>query len=213
MTKIRKQKRKKVYRTNVNRKRLNRKQKNVGKIACKPIDKAWDEKKTIRKNLKQMGLMYDPNASIKRSNVKQKIKKQILTSMKGDAWHEEVVEQAVLTKPEKQKKPKVKPPKIHVAEELEREARAPRERNFRLPKGQVEFITYLLDKYGHDYKAMARDRRNHYQETWKQIRAKVKTFMGIPEQYSEYLQSRGLLNQDAEDAKIAAALAMDDDSD
>lgn len=83
----------------------------------------------------------------------------------------------------------------------------------RLPKGQVEFITYLLDKYGHDYKAMERDKKNYYQETWKQLRAKIKTFMGIPKQYGEYLASKGLLDKDDDDEelkKIAKSLIVDD---
>jgi hypothetical protein len=39
---------------------------------------------------------------------------------------------------------------------------------------------------------MAKDPKNYYQETWKQIRAKIKTFKGIPEQYNEYLKRKGL---------------------
>lgn len=84
---------------------------------------------------------------------------------------------------------------------------------YRLPKGQVEFITYLLDKYGHDYKAMAKDKKNYYQETWKQLRAKVRTFMGIPKQYGEYLKTRGLLEKEEDEEEIkkqAKALVMDD---
>lgn len=79
----------------------------------------------------------------------------------------------------------------------------------------MEFITYLLDKYGHDYKAMAKDKKNYYQETWKQLRAKVKTFMGIPKQYGEYLQARGLLNKEdnEEELKIQAKALVMDDSD
>lgn len=37
---------------------------------------------------------------------------------------------------------------------------------------------------------MERDRKNYYQETWKQLRAKINTFKKIPEQYSEYLNNR-----------------------
>lgn len=36
---------------------------------------------------------------------------------------------------------------------------------------------------------MSRDKKNHYQLTWKQIRAKIKMFKGIPEQYSAYVQN------------------------
>jgi ubiquinone biosynthesis protein COQ9 len=38
--------------------------------------------------------------------------------------------------------------------------------------------------------AMARDPKNYYQETWKQIRNKIKKFKNIPEQYSKYLESQ-----------------------
>jgi len=37
---------------------------------------------------------------------------------------------------------------------------------------------------------MARDPKNYYQETWKQIRNKVKKFKNIPEQYGKYLESQ-----------------------
>lgn len=63
---------------------------------------------------------------------------------------------------------------------------------FRLPKAQVDSIVYLLDKYGDDYQAMARDRKNYYQETWKQIRAKIKKFMKNSKDFGKYMKSRGL---------------------
>ena len=50
------------------------------------------------------------------------------------------------------KKEERPPQKGIVVEELETDAETPRVRQFRLPKGQVERITYLLDKYGEDYK-------------------------------------------------------------
>ena len=39
--------------------------------------------------------------------------------------------------------------------------------------------------------AMARDPKNYYQETPKQIRRKIVTFQGIPSQYQAYLDSKG----------------------
>lgn len=38
---------------------------------------------------------------------------------------------------------------------------------------------------------MARDRKNYYQLTWCQIRAKINKFKSIPEQYAEYLVKSG----------------------
>lgn len=60
---------------------------------------------------------------------------------------------------------------------------------------------------------MAKDKKNYYQETWKQLRAKIKTFMGIPKQYGEYLKERGLLDKEIDEKELkeqAKALVMDD---
>ncbi|KAI4471087.1 hypothetical protein MML48_1g21880 [Holotrichia oblita] len=158
MTKLRKQRRKKVYRHNVNRKRLRNKLHKVGNIECKEIKQAWDRNKSVQINLKEMGLSYDPNQTIKIPNNKKQLKTKIITTSK-----------------------------------LEKDAKAPRVKLFRLPKGQVEWITYLMDKYGNDFKAMVKDKRNYNQETWKQLRAKIKRFKSIPEQYSEYIKNKNPL--------------------
>ena len=123
-----------------------------------------------------MGLSYDPNKTIKIPSNKQKLKVSIASN--DNEWEEEHME--------------AQPTKLHVVESLEEDARAPRVKMFRLPKGQVEWITYLMDTYGKNYRAMARDKKNYNQETWKQIRAKIKRFKSIPEQYSEYLKARNL---------------------
>ena len=123
-----------------------------------------------------MGLSYDPNKTIKIPSNKQKLKVSIASN--DNEWEEEHME--------------AQPTKLHVVESLEGDARAPRVKMFRLPKGQVEWITYLMDTYGKNYRAMARDKKNYNQETWKQIRAKIKRFKSIPEQYSEYLKARNL---------------------
>ena len=56
-----------------------------------------------------------------------------------------------------------------------------------------------MKKYGKDYKAMARDSKNYYQETWKQLRQKVRTFKKIPEQFNKYLEENGLQPSDSEE--------------
>lgn len=56
----------------------------------------------------------------------------------------------------------------------------------------MKYATYLLDKYGLNYKAMVKDEKNHDQETWKQFRAKIRKFMSIPEQFNVYLKKRNL---------------------
>lgn len=39
---------------------------------------------------------------------------------------------------------------------------------------------------------MVMDKKNYDQWTWKQFRAKCRRFIGIPEQFDLYLQSRNL---------------------
>ncbi|XP_063622092.1 nucleolar protein 16 [Cydia splendana] len=200
--KIKKQHRKKKFLHKLNRKRMHLKQRSTGQVNCKTLKEAWDMKKSTLRNLKEMGLANDPNKAIKIPNYKQEQLKRAkkIVNQEESSESEEDTEVNII-------------PKKEVVERLEKEARAPRERRFMLPKGQVEYLTYLLDKYGHDYKAMARDKKNFYQETWKQIRAKMKTFMGIPKQYGEYLQARGLLDKEIDEKELqeqAKALVMDD---
>lgn len=64
--------------------------------------------------------------------------------------------------------------------------------NCRLPKGVVAHVTYMMDKYKLNYKAMVLDKKNYDQWTWKQFRAKCRKLMSIPEQFDSYLQSRNL---------------------
>ncbi|KAL0830454.1 hypothetical protein ABMA28_002621 [Loxostege sticticalis] len=198
--KIKKQHRRKKYLHHLNRRRMNKNQSSTGPVLCKVMKDEWDHRKSTLRNLKEMGLANDPNKVIKIPNFKREQLKKAKKMVNDDETESEEETIKVI-------------PKIEVVEKLEKEAKAPRERKFMLPKGQVEFITYLLDKYGHDYKAMAKDKKNYYQETWKQLRAKVRTFMGIPKQYGEYLKTRGLLEKEEDEEEIkkqAKALVMDD---
>ncbi|KAL1517755.1 hypothetical protein ABEB36_001481 [Hypothenemus hampei] len=180
MTKLRKQRRKKVYRHNVNRKRLRNKTFSKGNIGCKEVKEAWDQDKSVQANLEDMGLSYDPNKTIDIPKRKKQVQEALgFKECTFEQEEEENVPKSTI------------PEKKYVAEVLEANAKAPREKRFRLPKSQVEWITYLLKKYGSDYKAMAKDSKNYYQETWKQLRQKVRTFRKIPAQYSKYLEETG----------------------
>lgn len=85
-------------------------------------------------------------------------------------------------------------PNHQVVDELEKNANALRESKFRLPKGIVKFVEYLIDKHGLNYKKMAKDHKNYDQETWRQLRAKCRKFMSIPEHFSKYLSERDLVD-------------------
>lgn len=143
MTKIRKVKRRKKYRMNVNRKRLRNKLYKLPTITCAQIKQSWDITKSTRTNLNQMGLAYDPNETLKIPNTKKELIDKV------SKWKVEENDENKLQNEEDIEMTSVK---IHVAEELETEAKAPRKRMFRLPNSQVHFLTYLMDKYGENYK-------------------------------------------------------------
>jgi len=88
----------------------------------------------MRVNLKEMGLAYDANKAVQNSN--------------------EMLEESDIVKKETSSdyaaKASVKV-KDYVMRTLEAEAKVPRERLLRLPKGQTQFLTYLIKKYDEDY--------------------------------------------------------------
>ncbi|GFG32631.1 hypothetical protein Cfor_08576, partial [Coptotermes formosanus] len=137
------------------------------------VKMAWEPTRTVEQNLSDMGLVYDANKALKIPSAKE-----LLQPMEHDGESvgpdNEISQSA----------------KSYVAKELEMDAKVPRVKNFRLPNNQVTWLTYLIDKYGENYKAMAKDPKNYYQETWKQIRNKIKKFKNIPEQYGKYLESQ-----------------------
>lgn len=141
-----------------------------------------------------MGLAYDANASIKIPSTKSEMLKKAKRLASGALVNSDSDGPA---------KKKGTAKKIQVALALEADANEPRERMFRLPNGQVQFLTSMIDKYGEDYQSMARDKKNHYQLTWRQLRAKINTFKGIPEQYAEYLVNKGeiVLDDDTQSFK------------
>ncbi|CAD7092729.1 unnamed protein product [Hermetia illucens] len=186
--KIRKVKRSKTYRYNVNRKRLRKTRTSTGKIKCRTIKENWAANKSIKSNLREMGLAVDPNLAVGIPNTKQERMK--IVKLVNGFVEEDVIGTA------KQGKTKRPPRKAFVVQELEKEAKMPRESQFRLPRGVVKDLEYFLDKFKFNYNAMVTDRRNVNQLTWRQFRAKVKKFMSIPEQFNEYLRSKNLTKDD-----------------
>ncbi|XP_002740033.1 nucleolar protein 16-like [Saccoglossus kowalevskii] len=166
-----KQSKRKKYHYNVNRKKEWKKSKRLPAIGCSQIKKAWDNTKSVKQNLSDMGLAVDPNISIPIPTAKQLLKHQKLETM-------DLAEVRKLAS------------KDHVVEELVKEASLPEKKaHTRFSRPEVSYCTYMIDKYGEDYKAMARDRKNYYQETPKQIKQKIKTFKST-EQYTKYVEEK-----------------------
>lgn len=148
-----------------------------------------------------MGLVFDVNKTFAIPNNKQerlKLTKKMTKMQNGFVEEDNEDEDSTAAS-----KPTRKRNKIHVMTDMEEAANTLRVSKFRLPKGQVQFISYMMDKYGLNYKAMVKDIKNYDQHTWRQMRAKCRKFMTIPEQFAVYLDERDLVDTeiDLEDPK------------
>lgn len=143
-----------------------------------------DQRKTLNSNINEMGLVYDVNKSMGLPNNKKdriKFAKVVNGFVEEDLSGSDTEEAQTF-------------PKHHVVDTLEKDSKELRESNFRLPKGLIKFISYLIDKHGLNYKKMAKDIRNYDQETWRQLRAKCRKFMSIPDHFSKFLEERDLVD-------------------
>ncbi|KAK7110184.1 nucleolar protein 16-like [Littorina saxatilis] len=165
-------KRNKSYNYNTDRRKEWAKSKKMPTIHCKQIRQAWDEKKSMLSNLQEMGLSANPNKSIHIPTAKELLGPKEMTEDTG------------------KKKGKQKKQKLHVVAELEAEAAIPEQRRLKLSEPDTAFCISMMERYGEDYKAMARDAENYYQDTPKQIARKIRVFRSIPEQYNAYLASK-----------------------
>ncbi|XP_074662580.1 nucleolar protein 16-like [Tubulanus polymorphus] len=172
-------KRAKTFQYNKNRRKAWKKSKKMPNIECDKVKAAWDEKKSVSHNLQEMGISMDPNLTLKIPKAKEIIHSHL----------KESDDEMDTTQKSIEKNPKSRS-KSYVADELEYEANLPQEQQLRLSQPEVSFCVYMLEKYGEDYKAMCRDKKNYYQDTPKQIRRRIMTFKSIPAQYQPYLASK-----------------------
>lgn len=61
-------------------------------------------------------------------------------------------------------------------QELEREANKPRKKRFKFGKEMCKELEYYIQKYGDNYEAMARDKRNIYQDSPGQLKYKINKY-------------------------------------
>lgn len=151
-----------------------------------------DRKKTLPRNLEEMGLVFDVNKSFAIPNNKRervKIAKKLENGFVEEDNDAESEDQETPRKSASKKRSK-----LHVMTTLEEDANTLRVSKFRLPKGQVKFISDMMDKYGLNYKAMVKDIKNYDQLTWRQMRSKCRKLMSIPEQFATYLDERDLVD-------------------
>eukprot|EP00091_Calanus_sinicus_P012773 TRINITY_DN2855_c0_g1_i1.p1 TRINITY_DN2855_c0_g1~~TRINITY_DN2855_c0_g1_i1.p1 ORF type:complete len:227 (+),score=98.28 TRINITY_DN2855_c0_g1_i1:113-793(+) len=181
MTKLKKQRKKKVYNYGRNRSRVRKQQERTTKfnvkVDCKAMKDNWDNRVTMKENMAAMGVALDANAVLPFAGTKKSLINKLKKQKKVPVA---VVEKPEVTKPE-------------VVSKLEAEANVEAKQNFRFTTTQVQLITYMMDKHGMDFSAMSRDPKNHYQETTAKLKGMVTRFISIPEHYAPYCKERGLI--------------------
>ncbi|OXB61379.1 hypothetical protein ASZ78_000247 [Callipepla squamata] len=155
----------------VNRKRLyrNARRKAAPRIECSHIRHAWDATKSVAQNLAEMGLAGDPNRAVP-------IGKRRLQSTETDSDGQQQ-EKMLVRKP-------------YVLSEMEFEASLPEKKSNTLSKDLIDYVRYMIQNHGENYKEMARDEKNYYQDTPKQIKSKINVYKNFyPEEYRDFVAS------------------------
>merc|ERR1712215_559966 len=152
------------------------------KVDCKAMKDVWDHRISVKENMATMGVVLNAKDVMPVSGTKKKTVDKF--KVLNNKPLKEQIRRSV-TKPE-------------VIQQLETEANVEAKQNFRFTPTQVHLITYMMDKHGMDYKAMARDPKNHYQETPAKLKGMVTKFISIPEHYAPYCKSRGLITPSEE---------------
>ncbi|XP_029375431.1 nucleolar protein 16 [Echeneis naucrates] len=151
-----------------NRKKLKKQfiKKYKPRIENEQIRNAWDNRKSTARNLLDMGLAFDPNRSLP-------IKKQRLL---GDD-REMKAPVRVVTKP-------------YVLNQMEEEASRPSKSTKTLSSDLIGYVQHMIQEHGDNHKAMARDEKNYYQDTPKQIKRKIDEYKRChPKEYEAFISS------------------------
>lgn len=147
----------------------------------------WNNEKTCVQNFTEMGISMDPNKSIPVPSAKQKrIKMARIVNGTTMADDDELPLEKKATE---------------AIEKMEAEISVQKQKRFRLPKSYIKKLDYFLDKYKFDYDASVRDHQNYDQWTAKQFRQRIKKYVSITEQFSQYLEARNLTTDDVNNWK------------
>ncbi|NXU56541.1 NOP16 protein, partial [Turnix velox] len=169
MPKAKGKNRRQKYSYNLNRKRLYRsaRRRTTPRIGCSHIRHAWDPNKSVAQNLADMGLAGDPNKALP-------ISKKKLLGMESDGRGQG---KKIVRKP-------------YVVNEMEYEASLPEKKDNTLSRDLTDYVRYMIENHGENYKEMARDEKNYYQDTPKQIKRKINVYKNFyPEEYKAFIAS------------------------
>ncbi|KHJ91572.1 ribosome biogenesis protein Nop16 [Oesophagostomum dentatum] len=171
----------KKFRPHLNHTARKRRQAEKNKKKCrstvKVIKENWETSKTPRENAMAMGLAFSPNEAVPVKQPRREIidmapiEEMDLTEARALG----TVAEQQLKKMQEKRAVLQQEKALKVVSSLESEAnellaeRASQPRTVRLPDRDVELLIYLAQRYGDDYKAMARDPKNLFQYTPKKI--------------------------------------------
>ncbi|CAN9501038.1 unnamed protein product [Ophioblennius macclurei] len=80
--------------------------------------------------------------------------------------------------------------KPYILQHLQEEAARPQKDTKTLSSDLLEFVQHLIRQHGDDLKAMARDEKNYYQDTPKQIGRKINEYKRChPQDYQNFMES------------------------
>lgn len=134
MTKLKKQRKKKVYNYERKRSRVRKQQERTTKfnvkVDCKAIKDNWDNRVTMKENMAALGVALNANSVLPFAGTK----KSLINKLKK----QKKVPVAVVEKPEVNKP--------EVVSKLEAEANVEAKQNFRFTTTQVQLITCMMEK-------------------------------------------------------------------
>ncbi|KFW87539.1 Nucleolar protein 16, partial [Manacus vitellinus] len=131
------------------------------------IRHAWDPSKSVAQNLAEMGLSEDPNKALP---IPKKLGVEVESN--GQQSRKKIVR------------------KPYVVNEMEYEASLPEKKSNTLSRDLIDYVQYMIRNHGENYKEMARDEKNYYQDTPKQIKRKINVYKNFyPEEYKEFIAS------------------------
>lgn len=211
-----KKKSRSTFQTSKDRKKLRkqhlRKTAQKCKITNPLIKEDWNRKSQANMNFIKMGIATDPNKILSKPPTYQEV---LLSRMKTDFKFKG-------TKPIAEYDPAVGTVEKLAVAAKEKEDEYNRQKATKFASCSLNaddklFVKHLLDKYDHDdYKGMARDRRNHYQETPAAIRRKILSFCQDPKVFIPYCKEKGILPESTAKPSITEDItdtkeAMSDD--
>uniref|UniRef100_A0A8R1I4R2 Nucleolar protein 16 n=1 Tax=Caenorhabditis japonica TaxID=281687 RepID=A0A8R1I4R2_CAEJA len=154
------------------KKRENKKK--LSKSAIPLIKYTWDELKTPRENVRDMGIAFNPNEAVPM----KELRKEIIDAVPIDGVSFDVPKPAKRITGKKTNEKQAKQIVSRLEEQVKEEEQkiTDQGRKFKLFHRETELCVYMLARHGEDFQAMTRDPKNLWQYTPKQWARKIRTY-------------------------------------